>query len=139
MSAIPRIVAATQDQFVPQMVNFESVYGIDFKKGCYPGQEIVARSQYRGAIKRRLQLAHCPIDQLANAPTGPGSEIFHADDSGQPAGMVVLSAPSIANTRRIDFQIEIKTELQAGGTFHLGKPEGPILMLDQLPYPLIEI
>jgi folate-binding protein YgfZ len=139
MSAIPRIVAATQDQFVPQMVNFESVYGIDFKKGCYPGQEIVARSQYRGAIKRRLQLAHCPIDQLENAPTGPGSEIFHADDAGQPAGMVVLSAPSIANTRRMDFQIEIKTELQAGGTFHLGTPDGPILMLDQLPYPLIEI
>ena len=139
MSAIPRIVAATQDQFVPQMVNFESVYGVDFKKGCYPGQEIVARSQYRGAIKRRLQLAHCPIDLLANVPTGPGSEIFHADDAGQPAGMVVLSAPSIANARRMDFQIEIKTELQAGGTFHLGTPDGPILMLDQLPYPLIAI
>jgi len=139
MSAIPRIVAATQDQFVPQMVNFESVYGVDFKKGCYPGQEIVARSQYRGAIKRRLQLAHCPIDLLVNVPTGPGSEIFHADDAGQPAGMVVLSAPSIANARRMDFQIEIKTELQAGGTFHLGTPDGPILMLDQLPYPLIVI
>jgi len=139
MSAIPRIVAATQDQFVPQMVNFESVYGVDFKKGCYPGQEIVARSQYRGVIKRRLQLAHCPIDLLENAPTGPGSEIFHADDAGQPAGMVVLSAPSIANARRMDFQIEIKTELQAGGTFHLGTPDGPILMLDQLPYPLIVI
>jgi tRNA-modifying protein YgfZ len=139
MSAIPRIVAATQDQFVPQMVNFESVYGVDFKKGCYPGQEIVARSQYRGVIKRRLQLAHCPIDLLANAFTGPGSEIFHADDPSQPAGMVVLSAPSIANARRMDFQIEIKTELQAGGTFHLGTPDGPILMLDQLPYPLIVI
>ena len=139
MSAIPRIVAATQDQFVPQMVNFESVYGVDFKKGCYPGQEIVARSQYRGVIKRRLQLAHCPIDLLATAPTSPGSEIFHADDAGQPAGMVVLSAPSIANARRMDFQIEIKTELQAGGTFHLGTPDGPILMLDQLPYPLIVI
>jgi folate-binding protein YgfZ len=139
MSAIPRIVAATQDQFVPQMVNFESVYGVDFKKGCYPGQEIVARSQYRGVIKRRLQLAHCPIDLLANAFTGPGSEIFHADDPSQPAGMVVLSAPSIANARRMDFQIEIKTELQAGGTFHLGTPDGPILMLDQLPYPLIAI
>jgi folate-binding protein YgfZ len=139
MSAIPRIVAATQDQFVPQMVNFESVYGVDFKKGCYPGQEIVARSQYRGVIKRRLQLAHCPIDQLVNAPTSPGSEIFHADDPSQPAGMVVLSAPSIANTRRMDFQIEIKTELQAGGTFHLGAPDGPILMLDPLPYPLIII
>ena len=139
MSAIPRIVAATQDQFVPQMVNFESVYGVDFKKGCYPGQEIVARSQYRGVIKRRLQLAHCSIDQLVNAPTSPGSEIFHVDDPSQPSGMVVLSAPSIADTRRMDFQIEVKTEQMKAGTFHLGKPDGPILMLDQLPYPLIAI
>jgi folate-binding protein YgfZ len=139
MSAIPRIVAATQDQFVPQMVNFESVYGVDFKKGCYPGQEVVARSQYRGAIKRRLQLAHCALDQLIDLPTGPGTEIFHVDDPSQPAGMVVLSAASIADTRRMDFQMEVKTELMKAGTFHLGKPDGPILMLDQLPYPLIEI
>lgn len=139
MSAIPRIVAATQDQFVPQMVNFESVYGVDFKKGCYPGQEVVARSQYRGVIKRRLQLAHCALDQIAQTPCAPGTEIFHADDPDQPAGMVVLSAPSVADTRRIDFQIECKTEAMKAGTFHLGSPNGPILMLDQLPYPLITI
>ena len=139
MSAIPRIVAATQDQFVPQMVNFESVYGVDFKKGCYPGQEIVARSQYRGVIKRRLQLAHCALDQISETPCLPGTEIFHTDDPDQPAGMVVLSAPSVADTRRIDFQIECKTELIKAGTFHLGSPHGPILMLDQLPYPLITI
>ncbi|MEY4523551.1 MAG: hypothetical protein RIR27_627 [Pseudomonadota bacterium] len=65
LSAIPRIVLATQEQFVPQMINFESVAGVDFKKGCYPGQEIVARSQYRGAVKRRLQLTH--IDTSATA------------------------------------------------------------------------
>jgi hypothetical protein len=53
--------------------------------------------------------------------------------------MVVLSAPSIADTRRMDFQIEVKTEQMKAGTFHLGKPDGPILMLDQLPYPLIAI
>ena len=109
------------------------------KQNRLPPSAFEKRPSHALAIKRRLQLAHCPIDQLANAPTGPGSEIFHADDAGQPAGMVVLSAPSIANTRRMDFQIEIKTELQAGGTFHLGAPDGPILMLDQLPYPLIAI
>lgn len=139
MSAIPRIVAATQDQFVPQMVNFESVYGVDFKKGCYPGQEVVARSQYRGVIKRRLQLAHCALDQIEQTPCLPGTEIYHTDDPDQPAGMVVLSAPSVADTRRIDFQVECKTELMKAGTFHLGSPNGPVLMLDQLPYPLITI
>jgi folate-binding protein YgfZ len=50
----PLITAATQDQFVPQMVNFETLGGIDFRKGCYPGQEIVARAQYRGQVKRRM-------------------------------------------------------------------------------------
>src|SRR5258708_24895688 len=50
----PLITAATQDQFVPQMVNFEKLGGIDFQKGCYPGQEIVARAQYRGQVKRRM-------------------------------------------------------------------------------------
>jgi tRNA-modifying protein YgfZ len=50
----PLITAATQDQFVPQMVNFETLGAIDFQKGCYPGQEIVARAQYRGQVKRRM-------------------------------------------------------------------------------------
>ena len=53
-----RIVAATAEQFVPQMVNLELVGGVDFGKGCYPGQEVVARSQYRGTLKRRMFLMH---------------------------------------------------------------------------------
>ncbi|MSQ55308.1 MAG: folate-binding protein [Betaproteobacteria bacterium] len=56
----PLITAATQDQFVPQMVNLETLGGIDFKKGCYPGQEIVARAQYRGQVKRRMQRLPAP-------------------------------------------------------------------------------
>jgi len=54
----PLISAATQDQFVPQMVNFEELGAINFQKGCYPGQEIVARAQYRGQVKRRLVHVH---------------------------------------------------------------------------------
>lgn len=50
----PFITGATQDQFVPQMVNLEKLGGVDFQKGCYPGQEIVARAQYRGQVKRRM-------------------------------------------------------------------------------------
>jgi folate-binding protein YgfZ len=52
-SGTPRVVAATGEQFVPQMVNLELVGGVNFQKGCYPGQEVVARSQYRGTLKRR--------------------------------------------------------------------------------------
>ena len=50
----PFISSATQDKFVPQMVNLEKLGGVDFQKGCYPGQEIVARAQYRGQVKRRM-------------------------------------------------------------------------------------
>ena len=66
----PLISAATQDQFVPQMVNFETLGGIDFQKGCYPGQEIVARSQYRGEVKRRMKQFAAP----AGAQLQPGAE-----------------------------------------------------------------
>ena len=135
LSGIPRIVQATQEQFVPQMINFESVAGVDFKKGCYPGQEIVARSQYRGAIKRRLQLAH-----VINAGTIlPGTELFHSNDPGQPAGMVVLSAQSPYDLSRTDLQIECKLEALEAGEIHLGGTDGPVLKIDSLPYRLLDI
>ena len=138
MSGIPRIVLATQEQFVPQMINFESVAGIDFKKGCYPGQEIVARSQYRGVIKRRLQLAHSIEHSNGAEKISSGTELFHGDDASQPVGMVVLSAQSPFEENRIDFQIECKLEALEG-EIHLGSIDGPVLKIDTLPYPLIEI
>lgn len=66
----PLITAATQDQFVPQMVNLEQLGGVDFKKGCYPGQEIVARAQYRGQVKRRMVRVEAP----AGVQLAPGQE-----------------------------------------------------------------
>jgi folate-binding protein YgfZ len=66
----PLITAATQDLFVPQMVNLEKIGGVDFQKGCYPGQEIVARAQYRGGVKRRMVRLPAP----AGAPLSPGAE-----------------------------------------------------------------
>jgi len=135
-SAIPRIVLATQDQFVPQMINLESIGGVDFKKGCYPGQEVVARSQYRGAIKRRLYLAQV---ETALAHAGPATEIIHESDPGQPAGMVVLSAQHPSDAGLVTLQIECKSELAQSGKLHLGKADGAPLVLGNLPYSLIEI
>jgi tRNA-modifying protein YgfZ len=66
----PFITAATQDKFVPQMVNFETLGGVSFQKGCYPGQEIVARAQYRGQVKRRMKQFAAP----AGARLQPGAE-----------------------------------------------------------------
>ena len=124
---------------VPQMINFESVAGVDFKKGCYPGQEIVARSQYRGAIKRRLQLAHASINSLGSVSIAPASELFHVNDPSQPAGMVVLSSPSPTDPNRIDLQVECKLDALESGEIHLGSVQGPVLKIDLLPYPFIEI
>ena len=78
----PMVVQATQDQFVPQMVNFELSGGVDFKKGCYPGQEVVARAQYRGAVKRRMY-------HLRGAALQPGQELYSDDTPGQASGTVV--------------------------------------------------
>ncbi len=143
LSGIPRIVSNTQDQFIPQMINFESVNGVDFKKGCYPGQEIVARSQYRGVVKRRLQLAHMfctpPIDKELSNAIKPGSELFNSNDPNQPAGMIVLSAPNPYQPNRIDMQIECKLNKLNEGTLHLGNPSGPVLTPGNIPYSLLQI
>jgi len=89
-AGIPVILPQTQEQFVAQMVNFDLAGGVSFKKGCYPGQEIVARMQYLGQLKRRMYLAH--IDGIP-ADSGdiphPGDELFSADMEGQASGMVV--------------------------------------------------
>lgn len=81
----PLIVMATQDQFVPQMVNLELAGGVDFRKGCYPGQEIVARAQYRGAVKRRMY-------RLRGGPLRSGQELFCDVAPGEASGTVVNAA-----------------------------------------------
>jgi folate-binding protein YgfZ len=127
-SGVPRIVAATADRFVPQMINFELLDGVNFKKGCYPGQEVVARSQYRGTLKRRTYLVDSP------AALAAGTEVFHSEDPGQPAGAVVLAAslPEGAHTALV----ELKIAATESGSLHAGAPDGPALQLAALPYTL---
>jgi tRNA-modifying protein YgfZ len=86
----PLITAATQDQFVPQMVNLETLGGVDFQKGCYPGQEIVARAQYRGQVKRRMKQFAAP----AGAQLRPGAE-FNGGVVVDAAGGEVLAVVPI--------------------------------------------
>ena len=127
-SGVPRIVAATADQFVPQMLNLELLGGVDFKKGCYPGQEVVARSQYRGTIKRRTYLVDSAVALAA------GSEVFHSEDPGQPAGKVVLGA-SLGDNRHAAL-VELKIAAWQTGTLHAGSADGPRLSAAALPYAL---
>jgi folate-binding protein YgfZ len=127
MSGTPQIEAATVDQFVPQMINFELIGGVNFKKGCYPGQEIVARSQYRGTAKRRLFLTH------ASGPVSAGQEVFALDDPGQPAGLVVNAAATPGEQPAWSALIELKLA-HAGSALHAASLEGPTLTLGELPY-----
>ncbi|MCW5622569.1 MAG: folate-binding protein YgfZ [Burkholderiales bacterium] len=86
-AGIPRLGVALQEQFVPQMLNLEQLGAISFDKGCYPGQEIVARAQYLGQVKRRLTALHA-----AEGPLSPGQPILRAD--GSSAGTVVAGVPA---------------------------------------------
>jgi folate-binding protein YgfZ len=131
-SGVARIVAATVEQFVPQMVNLELVGGVNFQKGCYPGQEVVARSQYRGTTKRRAYVVH------AAAPLAPGQEVFHEADPEQPAGLVVLAGRCDAApaAQRHAALVELKIAAAEGGTLHAGAADGPALTLAAQPYPL---
>ncbi len=126
-SGIPLIEAATVEQFVPQMLNYELIGGVDFQKGCYPGQEIVARSHYRGTIKRRMFLFEC--DAFASA----GQEVFHSGDAAQPAGMVV-NAAAPADGSGSSALVEVKLAALDGGSLHLGAADGAVLRLVALPY-----
>jgi hypothetical protein len=127
-AGIPAIVAATQDQFVPQMVNFDLVGGVSFQKGCYPGQEIVARTQYLGKLKRRMYLAH--VGGL-DAPAA-GSGLYSRDLEDQASGMVVAAAP--APEGGFDLLAVIQMASADSEVIHLGALDGPVLEMQALPY-----
>lgn len=126
-SGVARVVAATVEQFVPQMVNLELVGGVNFQKGCYPGQEVVARSQYRGTLKRRA------FTFDSESAAAPGQELFAAADPGQPAGRVVLAAPAPAGGWSLLAEAKIALA-GAGQILHLGAADGPPLRPRPLPY-----
>jgi folate-binding protein YgfZ len=125
LAGIPRIVAGTSELFVPQMLNFESVDGVSFRKGCYPGQEIVARSQYLGKLKRRMFAAHAD-----GVPPEPGSDIVPAG-GGEPCGQVVLAAPDGAGGFDLLFESQVAA-VEAGPLRAGDRPLAP----RALPYPL---
>ena len=127
-AGIPTITHATQDQFVPQMVNFELIGGVNFQKGCYPGQEIVARTHYLGRIKRRMFLANI----AAPLAPQPGDELYSPDLAGQASGMIVNAAP--APDSGFDALAVISVESARTQPIHFKSLDGPALTLLPLPY-----
>jgi tRNA-modifying protein YgfZ len=125
----PNVFAVTQERFVPQMINLEVIGGVNFKKGCYPGQEVVARSQYLGKLRRRMQIAHVASHVAA------GEDVFAADSEG-PVGTVVMAAS--APDGGMDLLFECPAE-RFEGDLRLVSRAGPRLMLRPLPYALVDV
>jgi hypothetical protein len=131
---LPWVWKETQEAFVPQMINLELVNGVSFTKGCYPGQEIVARSQYLGKLKRRTFRVDLPGDQ----EIAPGTEVWSAHDPVQPCGQVVDAAPqfdalgTLAQGRVL--LIECTHDAFDADQLHLGALAGPRLQKASLPY-----
>lgn len=127
-AGVPRVTAATQDQLVPQMANLDALGGMSFRKGCYPGQEIIARTHYLGKLKRRLYLAH--LDE-ETAPA-PGDALYSSDTEGQASGMVVNAAPAPGGG--YDLLMVVQQGSVQAGEVRWKTPDGPRLELLPLPY-----
>jgi folate-binding protein YgfZ len=130
-AAVPTVFAATQESFVPQMINFEVLGGVNFRKGCYPGQEIVARSQYLGKLKRRMQVGHA----ATNEPPAAGADVFHSGQP-EPVGTVVMSA--LAPSGGVDLLFELPVDRLESGTLHLDARDGIRIDVRGLPYALFD-
>lgn len=127
-AGIPVIVPATQEEFVPQMVNFDAIGAVSFKKGCYPGQEIVARMHYLGRLKQRMVLARISSD----AAPQPGDRLYSADLGDQASGTIVNAAAASAGS--YDVLAVAQLSSIATGVVHWKSPDGPLLNLLALPY-----
>ena len=127
LAGIPTIVAATQEAFVPQMANFELVGGVSFKKGCYPGQEIVARTQYRGGLKRRMAIAHL----AGSERPAPGQSVYSSAFGEQAAGTIVNAAPSPGSG--FDALVVAQIDSLMRDDLHWKSPEGPKLEIRSWP------
>ena len=127
-AGIGQVFGATRELFIPQMINLQAVGGVSFKKGCYTGQEIVARMQYLGKLKRRLYRLSLAADELP----APGCELF-SPVHGSSVGEVVLAARA---TQGIELLAVLQEDAKNDGRLSLGSSEGPSLILLDLPYEL---
>jgi tRNA-modifying protein YgfZ len=129
-AGIPVITPATQEQFVLQMTNLDLLGGVSFTKGCYPGQEIVARTHYLGKQKRRMFLAHIEPD----SPVAAGNELFSEEMAGQPCGMVMNACQAPGGG--FDILAVMQINSRENQTVHLHSMQGAQLNFLPLPYSL---
>jgi len=132
-AGLPWINDMTVDLFIPQTINLDLTEGVSFTKGCYPGQEVVARAHYRGTVKRRMQLAHLDGALL---PIKPGEDVFCPADGPNPCGRVVNVGFDGEKTWLL-FEAPMKlTQTDESGALRVSTADGPKLAIADLPYPI---
>ncbi|MGE6529175.1 YgfZ/GcvT domain-containing protein [Pseudomonas sp. NPDC077382] len=129
-AGIGQVVAATRELFIPQMINLQALGGVSFKKGCYTGQEIVARMQYLGKLKRRL---HRLAVQNIDAPVPAAGLEIYSPAHGSSVGEVVMAANAEGS---LELLAVLQEDAAADGRLFLGSPDGLALTVLQLPYTL---
>ncbi|NWC90900.1 MULTISPECIES: folate-binding protein YgfZ [unclassified Pseudomonas] len=127
-AGIGQVMPQTRELFIPQMLNLQAVGGVSFKKGCYTGQEIVARMQYLGKLKRRLYRLSLNAGELPE----PGTPLFSPTHNSA-IGEVVMAARA---GELIELLAVLQAEAAESGDVHVGTLEGPGLQLLDLPYSL---
>ena len=133
LAGVPEVFTSSVEEFVPQMVNLTALGGVNFKKGCYPGQEIVARMQYLGTLKRRMYLAHIAVDN----PPAPRTPLYEAGTDGtQSIGAIVHAQPAPGGGCHALAVVVIAAGER--GAIRLDRAEGPALKFQPLPYSLEE-
>jgi folate-binding protein YgfZ len=128
-AGVPVILPATQDQFIPQAINWDAFQGVSFQKGCYTGQEIVARTQYLGRLKERTVLGHTTPTALE-----AGTRLFSATFGDQPCGTVLNAAAAPGGG--MDFLAVVQLSAAAAADLRLASADGPKTTLLPLPYEL---
>lgn len=126
------VYSETQEQYVAQMANMECIGAVSFTKGCYPGQEIVARTQYLGKLKRRMSLVHIDAD-IASAKRG--TPLYSSELPGQAIGMIADAAT--APDGGVDALAVVQSSCWEHGVT-LGSETGPQLRVKSLPYDIVD-
>lgn len=130
-AGIPTVLLETQEKFLPQMINLDAIDALSFKKGCYPGQEIIARTQYLGKLKRRMYLCHITTTDTVN----PGDLLYYADSTDQSCGCIVNAVASQSHDGYDALAVIQQSSVEAS-EIHWGSLRGPMIQIKTLPYPL---
>jgi len=134
LAGLPWVTQPLQDLVMPLVANFDLIGGVSFTKGCYPGQEVVARTHYLGKQKRRTLLGHVMSGARLAAQDMTGADVYQAQSGGEPLGRVINAASGATGTYLL-FEAPVATAL--GAELRLGAPDGPEISVQPLPYSVV--